>query len=115
MSPKRHSARIAIMLLILAGLSGCGDKAPGAPATAGAKPPPPEVSVLTVAAERLVLITELPGRLEAARVAQVRARVAGIVLQRTFREGSDVKANELLFRINPASFQATVNSAQATL
>jgi membrane fusion protein (multidrug efflux system) len=71
--------------------------------------------VLTVAAERLVLITELPGRLEAARVAQVRARIAGIVLQRTFREGSDVKANELLFRIDPASFQATVNSAQATL
>lgn len=114
MSPKRHSSRIAIMLLTLSALAGCGDKAPGA-AAAGDKPPAMEVSVITIAPERLELSTELPGRLEAARTAQVRARVAGVVLQRVFREGTDVKAGELLFRIDPAPFQAAYNSAQAAL
>ena len=99
-------------LLLIALLAGCGPSGGPGPGTAM---PPPEVSVLTVAAERIALTTELPGRLEASRVAQVRARVAGIVLQKAFREGGDVKAGELLFRIDPAPFQATVNSAQAAL
>ncbi len=100
----------AILLVTL--LAGCG---PGGGPGPGAAMPPPEVSVLTVAAEPIALTTELPGRVEASRVAQVRARVAGIVLQRAFREGGDVKAGELLFRIDPAPFQAAVNSAQAAL
>jgi membrane fusion protein (multidrug efflux system) len=103
-------------LLLIALLAGCGPSGGKPPAGGpGAAMPPPEVSVLTVAPERIALTTELPGRLEATRVAQVRARVAGIVLQRAFHEGSDVKAGEVLFRIDPAPFQATFSSAQAAL
>jgi membrane fusion protein (multidrug efflux system) len=95
-------------------LAGCGDKTASAQAP-GAAMPPPEVAVVTVSPERLVMSTELPGRLEATRVAQVRARVPGIVLKRAFREGSDVKAGETLFLIDPAPYRATFNSAQATV
>jgi membrane fusion protein (multidrug efflux system) len=63
----------------------------------------------------LTLTTELPGRLEASRVAEVRARTPGIVLQRVFTEGGDVKAGDVLFRIDPASFQASYESAQAAV
>jgi len=58
----------------------------------------------------VTLTSELPGRTEASRVAQVRARTAGIVLQRVFKEGGDVKAGEVLFRIDPAQFQASYDS-----
>lgn len=77
--------------------------------------PPPEVATVTVAAAPLAITTELPGRLEASRVAQVRARVAGIVLKRTYKEGTDVKAGATLFRIDPASYQAAYDSAEAAL
>ena len=77
--------------------------------------PPPEVGVLTVAPTDVGLITELPGRLEASRVAQVRARAAGILQERLFREGSDVKAGQTLFRIDAAPYAAAVQSAEATL
>jgi membrane fusion protein (multidrug efflux system) len=63
----------------------------------------------------VALQTELPGRIEPVRVAQVRARVSGVVQRRLFREGSDVKAGQVLFRIDPAPYQATVDSAQAQL
>lgn len=99
---------------MLFSLAGCGEKNAAAQ-TPGGGMPPPEVAVVTVQPERIVMTTELPGRLEATRVAQVRARVPGIVLKRTFEEGSDVKAGEVLFRIDAAPFQATYNSAQATL
>ncbi|MGI4848767.1 MAG: efflux RND transporter periplasmic adaptor subunit [Janthinobacterium lividum] len=103
----------AAALLILSTLAACGKKAD--PAAAGAAPPPPEVAVVTIAPKSLALVTELPGRLEASRVAQVRARAAGIVLKREFREGSDVKAGTTLFRIDPAPFKAAYESAQATV
>jgi len=61
------------------------------------------------------LVTELPGRLEASRVAQVRARAAGILQKRLFVEGSDVRAGQALFKIDQASLQAAVSAAQATL
>jgi membrane fusion protein (multidrug efflux system) len=77
--------------------------------------PPPEVGVVTVASADVGLLTELPGRLEASRVAQVRARAAGILQERLFREGSDVKAGQLLFRIDPAPYAAALQSAEATL
>ena len=75
--------------------------------------PPPEVSVVTIAAERIAITNELPGRLEATRSAQVRARVPGIVQKRLFTEGSDVKAGAVLFRIDPSSLQAALSTVQA--
>jgi membrane fusion protein (multidrug efflux system) len=97
-------------------LAACGKKPEGA---AGAAPgggmPPPQVGVVTVTPTTVSLTTELPGRLEASRVAQVRARAAGILRERVFKEGSDVKAGQLLFRIDSAPYQAALASAQATL
>ncbi|HJV95353.1 MAG TPA: efflux RND transporter periplasmic adaptor subunit, partial [Albitalea sp.] len=104
-------------------LTACGSKdgAAGAQGAAGgasgaaAGPPPPEVGIVTVAPRSVGLTTELPGRLEASRVAQVRARAAGILQQRLFREGSDVKAGQALFRIDDAPYRAAYQSAQAAL
>ncbi len=106
----RYTA-IAAAALTLSLLSACGDKA----ATAGGPPPPATVSVVTVAPAAVTLSTELPGRLEASRIAQVRARTAGIVLQRVFKEGGEVKQGEVLFRIDPAQFQASFDSANAAV
>jgi membrane fusion protein (multidrug efflux system) len=105
---------IAAVVALLFTLSGCGEKPAAAQASAGGMPPP-EVSIVTVAPQRIVMTTELPGRVEATRIAQVRARVPGIVLKRVFREGSEVKAGETLFRIDSAPFQATFNSTQAAV
>jgi membrane fusion protein (multidrug efflux system) len=104
----------SLLFLLLAGLSACGKGNGGAP-QAGATPPPPEVGVVTVATSDIGLVTELPGRLEPSRVAQVRARAAGIVLQRVFREGSDVRAGQVLYRIDPGPYAAAHASAQAAL
>ena len=80
-------------------------------------PPPlaPEVGVVTIAPESVALTTELPGRIDPVRVAEVRARVTGIVLHREFIEGAEVKAGEVLFQIDPAPFQADYDSAAAAL
>jgi membrane fusion protein (multidrug efflux system) len=98
--------------LVLA-LAACGQGSGNAPQGGGM--PPAEVGVVRVATGDIGIVTELPGRLEASRVAQVRARAAGIVLNRVFREGSDVKAGQVLFRIDPAPYAAAVASAQASL
>jgi membrane fusion protein, multidrug efflux system len=94
-------------------LSACGQRSDSAQAPGGM--PPPEVSVVTVAPQSLALSTELPGRVEARRTAQVRARVSGIVLERVYREGSDVKAGAPLFRIDPLPYRVGLNSAQASV
>ena len=91
-------------------LAGCG---PGSAPPAASAPPPVEVGVVTVTATTVGLQTELPGRTEASRVAQVRARVAGILQRQLFREGSDVKANQALFQIDAAPYAAALASAQA--
>jgi len=96
-------------------LAACGDNKGDAGKGAPAAPPPAEVGVVTVAPRPVGLVTELPGRLEASRVAQVRARVPGIVQKRLFTEGSDVRAGQPLFQIDPSSLQASVASAEATL
>ena len=72
-------------------ISGCGRNQAGPGAN---QAPPPEVSVVTVAPESVALSTELPGRIDPVRVAQVRARVDGVVLHRKFHEGAEVKAGE---------------------
>ena len=96
-------------------LAACGQQSPSATPPGGGAPPPAEVGVVTVAPRAVGLATELPGRLEASRVAQVRARAAGILQKRLFKEGSDVKAGQALFLIDPAPYQASAASAQATL
>lgn len=92
------------------GLWGCSAKSAD---SAAATPPAPAVGVITVAPQAVGLVNELPGRLEATRIAQVRARAAGILLKRAFREGSDVKAGQLLFQIDAAPYRAQLQSAQA--
>ncbi len=111
MKPRRALVLLPTAALLLAA---CGAK-DGAPAAAGATPPPPAVGVITVEPKAVALQTELPGRVEPLRTAQVRARVNGVVLQRLFREGSEVKAGQALFQIDAAPYQAALDSASAQL
>jgi membrane fusion protein, multidrug efflux system len=92
-------------------LLGACSKAPPQKGPAG----PVEVGVVTLAATPLTLTTELPGRASAFRVAEVRARVNGIVLKRQFTEGSDVREGQVLFLIDPAPYQAALAAAKAQL
>ena len=89
-------------------LCSCGSKAPPAP-------PPPEVRVVTAKAQSIENIAEVPGRVQAVRTAQVRARVDGIVERRLYDEGSDVKARQTLFLIDPREYRANVSAVGATL
>lgn len=76
-------------------------------------PPPPQVGVVTVQTTGVMLSTELPGRLEAVRTAQVRARVTGVVMKRLFTEGAEVKAGQSLYQIDAAPYRAALDSAWA--
>ncbi|MGC4003673.1 MAG: efflux RND transporter periplasmic adaptor subunit [Pirellulales bacterium] len=105
---------VVLAMAVLLVACGQGDKkAEGAPAQAGGGMPAPEVGVVVATPGDIGLVTELPGRLEASRMAEVRARAAGILQRRLFKEGSDVKAGQPLFAIDPAPYQATYQSAQA--
>ena len=106
----RFIPQTLLVVALTSALAACGGKAPPA-----AAPPPTEVGIVTIAPTRIALTTELPGRLEASRVAQVRARVPGIVLKRVFEEGSEVKAGQVLFRIDPAPLKATFDSTEAAV
>lgn len=87
-----------------------------ADAQGGAKPAPPaKVGVLTLQPQRVELSAELSGRTVAFQNAEVRPQVTGIVKTRAFTEGSDVKAGQLLYQIDPASYQTALDSARATL
>ncbi len=77
--------------------------------------PPAAVTFAEVATEKVVITKDLPGRIDALRVSEVRARVPGILLRRTFEEGSEVKAGDVLFEIDPAPLEAARNSAAANL
>jgi membrane fusion protein, multidrug efflux system len=110
-----RSAVAGAVVVALSLLSACGQQAAQGAGPGGGAPPPAEVGVVTVAPKAVGLATELPGRLEASRVAQVRARAAGILQKRLFTEGSDVKAGQPLFQIDSAPYQATAASAQAVL
>lgn len=98
-------------MALAAALAGCGQGESPATTEEPARP----VEVVVAAPEPLVLTTELPGRIEPMRVAEVRARVAGIVLQKRFEEGADVKAGDLLFQIDPAPLKAAVSRAEGEL
>jgi len=115
-SAPRRRATCAFGASVLALLlTACGGAEQKPAVDGGGAPPPPEVAVITVTPQTAPLVTELPGRVEASRVAQVRARVNGIVHKRLFREGSEVKAGQLLFQIDPAPYLAAVDSAKAAL
>ncbi|MGE8477234.1 MAG: efflux RND transporter periplasmic adaptor subunit [Pseudomonas shirazensis] len=105
--PLRHLAPLALLGVLLAGCD------------SAAKPddqaPPAQVRVETVQVQPLAVTSELSGRILAPRTAEVRARVAGVVLKRVYREGSDVKQGDVLFLIDPAPFKADLDSARATL
>jgi membrane fusion protein (multidrug efflux system) len=101
---------LALSLLIA---TGCG-RDEGARANPGA-PPPSEVGVITIEPHSVTLTRELPGRTSPIRVAEVRARVNGIVLKRLFQEGTDVKEGQSLFRIDAAPYQAQLESAKAQI
>jgi len=99
-----------VLIPLLVALVACNSKADKpAPRPSG----PVEVGVVTIKAQPVTLRKELPGRTSAVRVAEVRARVNGIVQKRLFEEGSDVKQGQPLFKIDPAPYQATLESARA--
>lgn len=83
--------------------------------SASPQPPPPEVGVVIARATDVQVTRNYPGRLAATLTAQVRARVTGIVLKRVYKEGSDVEAGEVLFKIDPAPLEASVRAAQGQL
>jgi membrane fusion protein, multidrug efflux system len=89
-------------------LVACGDDSPPAPAA-------PEVGIVIAQPQSLTNILEVPGRVQAVRTAQVRARVDGIVEERVYAEGSDVKAGQVLFRIDPRELRANVSAVEASL
>ncbi|MDO7903710.1 efflux RND transporter periplasmic adaptor subunit [Pseudomonas sp. K1(2024)] len=104
---KRRLALLTVLGLVLAGCDDANDQETDAAA--------PQVRVETVQPQALAISTELSGRILAPRTAEVRARVAGVVLKRVYREGSDVKQGDVLFLIDPAPFKADHDSARAAL
>lgn len=89
-------------------LCACGSEAPPAP-------PPPEVGIVVVQPQSIENIIEVPGRVQAVRTAQVRARVDGIVQRRLYDEGSDVEAGQQLFLIDPRELRASLSAVEAAL
>ncbi|HVE16971.1 MAG TPA: efflux RND transporter periplasmic adaptor subunit, partial [Chthoniobacterales bacterium] len=106
----RLSSFLGMAALSLA-IAGCGKKEAAKPPA----PPPQEVGVVTIQPEKADIVTELPGRTASFRVAEVRPQVSGVVLQRLFVEGSDVKAGQQLYQIDPATYQATAASQEAAV
>ncbi len=111
---KTFGTTIISALLLSVGLLGCkgGDKTANA---AGAGMPPTEVDVVKVVTGNATITQDLPGRLQAFRTAEVRARVEGVIEKRLFVEGSDVQQGASLFQIDPQIYQAAAESAQADL
>jgi membrane fusion protein, multidrug efflux system len=99
------SVRAALLLATFA-IGGCGHKAPP-------KPPPPSVQFVIVHSQALTLTIDLPGRTVAYRTAEIRPQISGIVQKRMFVEGSDVKAGQQLYQIDPSLYRATLDSATA--
>jgi membrane fusion protein (multidrug efflux system) len=106
---RRAWKRWAAALLAAPCLVGCNRQQEAPP------PPVPEVAVVTVQPEQLVLTSELPGRTCACLVAEIRPQVNGLLQKRLFEEGSDVEAGQVLYEIDPAPYQATYDSAVASL
>ncbi len=118
-----HRLRTAILAITAAAFllqTGCsGDKnttaTPGAPGTPGAMPAAVDVGAVTLTAQPITLTRALPGRTSAYRIAEVRARVNGIIQKRLFTEGTNVKEGQQLYQIDPEPYEATLASAKASL
>jgi len=108
-----HISCVVVLLLgiFLPLLTVAGCKRHGGPPPLGK----PEVAVVTVHPERVVVTTELPGRTSAFRVSEIRPQVNGLILKRAFEEGSDVNEGDLLYQIDPAPYQAAYNQAKAAV
>jgi membrane fusion protein (multidrug efflux system) len=106
---------VAAALALLLGACGKTPTPPAGPAGAGAMPPPPEVAVIEARQGEALLTKDLPGRVQAWRTAQVRARVEGIVEKRLFVEGSDVKAGAPLYQIDARTYRTNYEAAKADL
>lgn len=112
MQIKNGPTLIAFIAALTAGLIlfGCGQQ------DSGKTPPgPPEVAVVTIQPQQVTITTELSGRTSASLVAEVRPQVNGIIKQRLFTEGTDVKSGQVLFRIDPAPYQAALDNAKGAL
>ncbi len=112
-SPSRPAGRLIPAALVLGALAACGGGA-GGQQGGGGQMPPAAVGVVQAQPSEVQLRAELPGRLEAVRTAQVRARVTGIVKKRLFTEGGLVKAGQPLFEIESDNYRALLDSALAT-
>ena len=103
---KLHGSAVTLLSALL--LASCGQSTPP-------PPPPPEVTTVTIGVQPITNVVELPGRVQAFRTAEVRARVDGIVQRRLYQEGTDVGAGRALFQIDPRQFRASVSAASAQL
>jgi membrane fusion protein (multidrug efflux system) len=110
---RAQSACIALMLAAMAPLLG-GCNEPNV-ASAAAATSEPDVSVVTVKPQARAMVRELPGRIAPTRVSEVRPRVSGIVVERSFNQGSEVKAGDPLYRIDPRPFEVELQSTEAAL
>lgn len=106
----RLTVRGTVLAACMGALGACGPQTPPQ-----AQRPPPEVSVIELQPKPFALSTELPGRTNAYRVAEVRPQVSGILQKRLFEEGTTVKAGQVLYQIDPAPYAAAVQRAQAEL
>lgn len=113
MNKNRGLAPLAAVLVLSGSfiLTGCDDNK----SQHAAQQQPPEVGVVTLKNAPLKITTELPGRTQAFRVAEVRPQVSGIILKRNFVEGTDIKAGVSLYQIDPATYQAAYDSAKGDL
>ncbi len=110
--PAANPWKLALFLVLLAPvLAACKESS----ATAEPEAPPPEVGVVTVTPQPRTIVRELPGRIAPTRVADVRPRVSGIIVERLFNQGSDVKVGEALYQIDPKPFEVELQAAQAAL
>ncbi|WP_456742812.1 efflux RND transporter periplasmic adaptor subunit [Bradyrhizobium sp. USDA 4354] len=110
---RARSACVAMMLAALAPLlAGCDESSS---AVSAAPPSDPDVSIVIVKPQSRAVVRELPGRIAPTRVSDVRPRVSGIVVERLFRQGSEVKAGDPLYRIDPRPFEVEVMANEAAL
>jgi membrane fusion protein, multidrug efflux system len=108
-----YTVKLVTLTGILTGMlimTGCKQQSPGGGQPTGATP---EVAVITIATEPVTLTMELPGRISPYLIAEVRPQVGGIIQKRLFTEGSDVKTGQVLYQIDPATYQAAYASAKA--